>query len=279
MGEKYDNTLVNPNQMRHHCINVQDNSCMHNPMGIACPQEDVTFPLYISGRIFCSDTLSPTQQPLECCPWIVLTSQHDWDPHHVRFPKGSHSKEEEDLFSGISEIRVDILWSKLHETEIDPGLRNILHNLSFIATRLVSQVRIADAKVLDATKIIDLDEEVFEGQRQEVPYHRTLTLKEKHSDVNPYYLGEICMIGLCSATKTLKVMAQSMLQLAIMNISRQYRSNRMFEIPRIKGWIFTDTMTGQYNSLDVNRYSQVFNNDYFLLPHTPWRERVYQDSD
>ena len=34
MGDKSDHTLVNPNQIHHHRIDVQDNPCMHKPMAI-----------------------------------------------------------------------------------------------------------------------------------------------------------------------------------------------------------------------------------------------------
>ena len=51
-GRKSDNTLVNPNQMRHHCINVKENPCMKKPMGITSLQEDVTISLYMAVMIF-----------------------------------------------------------------------------------------------------------------------------------------------------------------------------------------------------------------------------------
>ena len=47
MGDKLDQILVNPKQMRHHFIKVQDNPWMQNLMVITCSQEDVTIPLYI----------------------------------------------------------------------------------------------------------------------------------------------------------------------------------------------------------------------------------------
>ena len=118
MGEKLDHILVNPNQVRHHRIDVQNNPCMKKPMRITFPEEVVTAPLYISGTIVCADNLSPTQQQLEDYPRIVLTSPHYWDPHSVRFRKGSHSEEEEDLFAGIVSIHADTLRSKVCETEI-----------------------------------------------------------------------------------------------------------------------------------------------------------------
>ena len=137
--------------MRHHCIDVQYNPCMHNPMGVTCPQEDVTIPLYMSGTIVCADTSSSTQKQLEYFPKIILTYQHYQDPHSVCFPKGSRSREDEYLFAGISEICIDALGSKVHETEIESGLNNTVYYLSSIVTRLVSQVIITDSKVSDVT--------------------------------------------------------------------------------------------------------------------------------
>ena len=57
IGENLNNTLVNPNQMRHHRINVQDKPCMKKPMLITCPEEDVTVPLYMSDTSFVTITL------------------------------------------------------------------------------------------------------------------------------------------------------------------------------------------------------------------------------
>ena len=56
MGENFDHTLVNPNQMRHHIIDVQDNHCMQNPMVITCHAEEVAVKLYKSGTIVFADT-------------------------------------------------------------------------------------------------------------------------------------------------------------------------------------------------------------------------------
>ena len=47
IGERLYHTLVNPNQMRHHQIDVQDNLCTQKPMGITYPEEALTVPLYM----------------------------------------------------------------------------------------------------------------------------------------------------------------------------------------------------------------------------------------
>ena len=230
-------------------------------MFITCHEDEVMISLYMSGKIVCADNSSPTQQQLDNCMWIVLTSPYDWNHHFVCFPKGSHSEEEEYLFAGIAAILVHTLRSNVHETEIEPGICNIIHYPSFIATMLVSQVRIADTKVSYATRITDIEEEVFEGWLQYIPSHRTLTSKERHFDVNPSKLSKRWQIGLGAATKTVKAATQRMLKLAIFPISIQYKVDCMFEQPHIKGTILTDTMVGWYKSLDRNRYAQVFAND------------------
>ena len=131
-------------------------------------------------KLFFADTSSPTQQQLEDSPQIVLTFPHNWDPHSVRFPKVSHSEDEKDLFSGIVAIPLDALMNKVHDTEIEPGLHNTVHNPYFIVMRLVSQVRIVDAKDPDTTRITDLDENVFKGRLQSLTSHRTFMSKEIH---------------------------------------------------------------------------------------------------
>ena len=60
---------------------------------------------------------------------------------------------------------------------------------------------IVDAKVLDATRISDLENNVFEGWRHDVPSHRTFTWKERHSYVNPSELRKRWWIRLVASTK------------------------------------------------------------------------------
>ena len=80
---------------------------------------------------------------------------------------------------------------KVLENKFEPGLLDTVHDLYFITTILVSQVRITNAKVPDATMITDLDKGVFEDRCQDVPSHRNFTFKERHLAVNPSYLREI----------------------------------------------------------------------------------------
>ena len=134
-------------------------------------------------------------------------------------------------------------------------------------------MRIANSKVPDATRITDLEDDVFEGRRQDVPSHRTFTFKERHSDVKPSDIIKIWKIGLGTTTKNLKAKNQRMLRLAIMPILRRYMANHMFERPCIKETLFTDNMAGLYKSLDINSYDQVLANDYFFADIYPMENK------
>ena len=47
----------------------------------------------------------------------------------------------------------------------------------------------------------------------------------------------------------------------------------MYEHPRIRGTIYTDTMGGWHKSLDRNRYAQVFANDSFFAVSYPMEKK------
>ena len=58
-----------------------------------------------------------------------------------------------------------------------------------------------------------------------------------------------------------------------MPISRRYRVDCMFNHPRIKGTIFTDTMTRRYKPLDNNSYAQVFSKKSFFDDAYPVKKK------
>ena len=49
----------------------------------------------------------------------------------------------------------------------------------------------------------------------------------------------------------------------------RYRPDRMYERPRLRGTVYTDTMHGQYMSLDGNQYAQVFATEDFFASAYP----------
>ena len=89
MGDKMDHTLINPNQMRHFGIKVQDNPYDDAPLYLMTEDGDFALPLSVQGTNSMADTRTPTEEELQTCNHITLSSQNPWDPYCVRFPQPS----------------------------------------------------------------------------------------------------------------------------------------------------------------------------------------------
>jgi hypothetical protein len=104
--------------------------------------------------------------------------------------------------------------------------------------------------------------------RQDVPSARTFQSQGCHSTITAADLSERWYIGLVQATKTLQATTQCLIQSALFPLARQYKADHMFERPRIKGIVFTDTMDGRHKSLDGNRHAQIFaTSDFFAVAY------------
>ena len=86
-----DHTSVNPYQMRHFGIKVQDNPYNDAPIYLMTEDGDFSLPLDVQGTNIVTDTRTPTEEELQTCNHISLSSQHPWDPHRLRFPHPSRT--------------------------------------------------------------------------------------------------------------------------------------------------------------------------------------------
>jgi len=86
-----------------------------------------------------ANTRTPTAQELHDCTHIILSSEHPWDPHRVKFPESSRIVQEEiemqRSISGVRVSRVGVSWEeptneKLSEAEI--------FNMDGVLSRLIS---------------------------------------------------------------------------------------------------------------------------------------------
>ena len=239
MGDQLGHTLVNPNQVRAYGIPVQDNP-YNGQEALSIAHHEVTIPFNTDGTIIYCDTRTPTQKELEALPHIHLSSPHDWDPHDIKFPCIDHDGDRE-----VSVIRTDFPF------------QGTVFDQQEVTKRIVASVQIEEA---------GLQPEFF--PRTDIPAERTFISKERRGTVTAQSLSERWFIGLSQAKKTLASTTQRMIRSAILPMARRYRADRMFERPRIKGVVYTDTMDGQYKSLDGNGHAQVFaNKDFFAVAY------------
>ena len=96
--------------MRHFGIKVQDNPYDDAPLYLMTEDGDFALPLDFQGTNFMADTCTPTEEELQTCKNITLSSQHPWDPHRVRFPQPSCTVQEEvEMLRTIGAVTVN--WS------------------------------------------------------------------------------------------------------------------------------------------------------------------------
>ena len=107
MGDKMDHTLVNPNQVRHFGIKVQDNPYDGALLYLMMEDGDFALPLAVQGTNIMAETRTPTEEELHTCNHITLLSQHPWDPHHVKFCQPSCTAQEEvEMLCTIGDVSV-----------------------------------------------------------------------------------------------------------------------------------------------------------------------------
>ena len=244
MGDSLTHSLINPNQLRAFGTEVQDNPFSKERLSIQPSHHDITIPLQTLGTIIYADTRAPTDQELTRNQHIVLSSNADWDPHHVRFP--SYAVEEENR-STINNIQ-----TRQH-CHVDPSFVSTIDDPATFAERLISSVQVHN---------LNMD-------KADVPSAQTFHTKERKTTVTAADISERWFIGLAQAEKTIRATTQRLLRSAILPLVRRYRADRMYEWLQFRGIVYTDTMHGHYKSLDGNRYAQVFATEDFFAAAYP----------
>ena len=247
MGSSMNNTLINPNQLRHFGISVQDNPVSRKPLYIMTEDNDFSMELRMKGTIAMANTFTPNTDELNDCPHIILSSPHQWDPQNVTFDNNSITFEDEmNSIRGISSI----------VTHMQDGN---LHDLAIISQRIISST-----SSLVATSDKTLNKSSLDIGTADLPYPNTFQSKGRHTDVTASDLSERWCISITQATATLKNTTQKFLRSAILPLARRYRADRMYHRKTLKGEWSTDTMDARCKSLDGNLYAQVFaNKGYF----------------
>ena len=243
MGDHLQHSLLNPNQLRHHGIVVQDNPYADTSLHLTSFDDDFVLPMQSEGTTIFFDSRTPTNHELANCPHITLSSQALWNPSDVRFPQAAHRIEEGHPIYEISGIKVN--------NHLD--LANLFDGQDMtrtIASRLMAEVRVGGDDMID------------------VPLPRTFASDKRHTGVSAEDLSERWFIGLTQARDTIKATTQNCKRSAELPLSRRYRADRVFEKPLLRGDFYTDTMDGRCKSLNGNKYAQVMaNKDFFAVAY------------
>ena len=246
MGQHLDHSLINPNQLRHHGVTVQDNPYSGTSLHLASPDAEFVMPMQADGTTIYFNARTPTNHELAHCPHIVLSSHAQWDPREVQFPKPVHHVEEGQSMHEIGGVKI------VQQFDLSSDVHDRTLITKLITDRLISEVRTTG--------------EEESPEPDDVPVPRTFATGNRHSDVSAQELSERWFIGLAQAQETIKVTTQNCIRSALLPNSRRYKADRIFEKPLLRGDFYTDTLDGRCKSLDGNRYAQIFaTKDFFAV--------------
>ena len=164
MGDHLHHSLLNPNQLRHHGVIVQDNPYASTSLHLSSHDDEFVMPMQTEGTtIFFNST--PTHYELAHCPHITLSSQAPWNPRDVQFPTATHHVEEGHPLHEIGCVHI------VHS--FDLSIPNDNQDITrTIAERLISEVRVGGEEIPD------------------VPIPRTFTSDKRHTGVSAQDLSE-----------------------------------------------------------------------------------------
>lgn len=147
IGDQLRHTLINPNQLHAYRVRVQDNPFNTAPLFLSMEGNKFSMPLTCNGTILCAPTRTPTDHELHTCPHVILSSEHEWDPQNVWFPKALRTVEEE-----VSRT----IGAIMKHGEDQSNGRDAINNacLPLLDIRTLSQRMIASIKIQSVARYI-----------------------------------------------------------------------------------------------------------------------------
>ena len=238
-GDRLENSLINPNQLRFGGAIVNDNP-FDPQIPISIQTDEVDIPLELAGTTIFFASSTPTPTELDNCPHIHLTRDSEWDPHTVRL-------------AAVRSVEAEAL-------RVSEGLFD------------ANDVEIGLAQISSVYSLIEMAEAI--RTQRILSAANTFVSQKRHSQISPEQLSERWNIGLTQAKKTLQVTTQKGVRSAILPLSRRYRTDRMFNQRKLRGQKFyTDTLFGKTKSLTNNTCVQIFANESYFVKAYPMEKK------
>jgi hypothetical protein len=245
MGDKVQNTLLCPNQMRVNGIHVDDipmhlaPSSKPSTHSIHCPDDNFNIPLFLKGIFSYFPSRTPTKDELETCKHIYLTNDMYWDPHSEMFQEQENN---------INEHNTGDYYISAHQRQIMSVQRNDMHHIStaYDDSHTISQIASATST-----------------------NHQYKTTAER--------LSSLWNIGLETAKKTVQVTAQKGIRHTTLPIEQRFRTRqaqlRYKQLGGRHGRFYTDTFFSGVTPLNGNSMAQIFTSDLAFTKVYPMKLR------
>jgi hypothetical protein len=148
--------------------------------------------------------LEHPQDELDSCNHIHLTSDREWEPYNIKFPEIAV------VHRDTHTVRRDI------EEDFVPGE---IYNIDGFRRRLIASCRINNSQIASVVR--------------DVHAPPTFQTEERRADVTPEQLADRWLLGIETAKQTLRNTTQRFIRSALLPLSRRYKADRMYQIPRL----------------------------------------------
>ena len=252
-GTRLPHSLFNPNQIRHHGVDVWDNPYdKEHELSIEVTGE-LTIPLGMEGTKTTFQSRAPTKEELDTCPHIQMTSDYDWQPTTVRLGKVQTTQDDRIIMTMneqsnplAGEHAGQYVYKNDALNTEDRVLHDVEPSLLMMKERMIANINVEVDKTNDPLS--------------DLPAMRTFISTKRHAKATAFNLAERWGIGIKSAENTLKVTTQRGVRSAIMPISRRYRADRYYGMKRLNSKFSTDTFYSRVKSLLGHTHAQVYSN-------------------
>jgi hypothetical protein len=246
MGDTMSRSYINPNQMQHFGLIVNDvpKHLLPSPddesHSIYIPSTDLRIPLQLKGTLSYVPTRYPSDYELQNCEWVQMTSDENWDPSSPEF------KEREKQVNGTLN---DILAGPIN------------HNISSITANITNYVSDDEP---------ELHHDIYPRVMSIYAAH---TSSHSHSEELRNKLSRKFNVGLKTADRTLQATTQLALRQALHPIHRRFRTEvTQLRYPRLggpHGKFHTDIFFATYPSLSCSTMGQMYTNDVHFTKFYP----------
>ena len=245
-GSKMERSLLNPNQMRMHGIQLDDDPTK-DQFGITTPE--LFIPLETKGTSVFWQSRAPTFEEIDNMdiPHLVITADEPWDPQTVQ----------------LRTTPRNLPWDHSFHPEKRYEIRNIRKLTTghgplraFETTHIQSDsdrtLQTVDGSFVEKTFI----QRIIQSVRVEP--------ETRHQEQSADNLARTLNIGLETAHRTMEMTTQQGIRTAIHPIHRRYRVDHLhLHRRRLPGLWYTDTLFSKVKSLQGNTCAQVLTNgDY-----------------
>jgi hypothetical protein len=257
-GDRMNHSVLCLNQIRANGLVVNevpkqfDDTSLH---AIVDPKSGTKLPLLLSGVILYLETRKPTNEELEECTHIELTSATPWEPYDEGFEE--------------AEARVADAVTTL-DKEDPPAM--IDEDREF-GERLIASVRVAadDYDGDGVSGMLDPDLYTVTGETRRI-------MEMSSTQVMPMLTKEVLArkwhVGLDKAQKTLHAATHAGLRTVIHPLTRRYQTRQPhMRYPRVEKQLYSDTLFAKTKSLRMHTCTQVFTNGTAYTKFYPMKSK------